>query len=219
MREPSSGKQSAGLSCRSTTSSSAPSRASGSRGPDRRRARGTLYVARGLRAGRGTTGVAGRGEGTAGREPGHQRQPGALRLVGQAGRARRRWGVRTGARIGQLRSQHRTDPADQTGREQGVSAQVEEVVVDTDRVEAQDLGEQPARISSRGVRGVRSTGAARRSRVRAAPCGPACRSASAAVRAAPRGRGHHILRQLSGGEVRTAPSSGVLRSRGLAVTT
>ncbi|GLZ28503.1 hypothetical protein Lesp02_06930 [Lentzea sp. NBRC 105346] len=41
-----------------------------------------------------------------------------------------------------LHPQHRADPADQPGREQRVTAEVEEVVVDADLLHAEDLGEQ-----------------------------------------------------------------------------
>ena len=53
-------------------------------------------------------------------------------------------GASNSARIGDLDAQHRPDPRDQPDRQQRVPAQVEEVVVDADRVHAEHLGERRA---------------------------------------------------------------------------
>ena len=81
--------------------------------------------------------------------------------------------------------QRRPDPADQPRRQQRVPAELEEVVVDADPLDAQHLGKQPAQdLLLRRPR--------RRRRMRrrqapapAAPGGRACRSASAAAAPAP----------------------------------
>nr|WP_203348157.1 hypothetical protein [Streptomyces alboflavus] len=53
----------------------------------------------------------------------------------------------------QLYAEHRPHPADQSCGEQGVAAEVEEVVVDADAVQAEDLGEQAAQqLFLRGAR-------------------------------------------------------------------
>ena len=86
-----------------------------------------------------------------------------------------------------LHAQHRPHPADQPHRQQRVPAEVEEVVVDADPVQAEHLGERPAQDLLRGPRRTPARrGPPPRSPAPAAPAGPACRWPSAAARPARR---------------------------------
>ena len=114
-------------------------------------------------------------------------------------------GASNSLRIGSSTSKRRADPADQTRRQQRVAAEVEEVVVDADPLDAEHLGEQRAqdRLLRRPRRPMRrrapssGAGSARRSslpfgvsgsapapRAPTAPCSPA--AAATAQPAAPR---------------------------------
>ena len=120
----------------------------------------------------------------------HRRRPRRPRAASAAGRR----GTRTGPGPARSTPEHGADPADQPGGQQRVAAEVEEVVVDRHRGQAEHLGEQPAQDLLRGGarrpaagRGRRpGAGSARRSSLPLAVSGSASRTTIA--------DGHHVAR-------------------------
>ncbi|ODA69197.1 hypothetical protein APS67_006647 [Streptomyces sp. AVP053U2] len=126
------------------------------------------------------------------------RPVGAGQLCGQAGH---RGGLEQDPDL-DLDAEHRADPADQPDREEGVAAQLEEVVVDAHLGQAEDFGEGRAQDLLLGAR--RPPAGARGGRVLRGGQRLAVQLAVARQRQCVEqddGRGHHVLGQSLGGEL------------------
>ena len=118
----------------------------------------------------------------------------------------------------QLHAEHGADPADQPGGEQGVAAEVEEVVVDADPVHAEDLGEQSRTASSScAVRGARPCAARRRVGGGQGLAVELAVGGQRAARPGRRGGGHHVV--AAAGRPRLSQRRPVRRSAPAAGTT
>ncbi len=131
----------------------------------------------------------------------------ALGEGGDGGRGEQRTDAR-------LHTEHLPHPSDQPGREQRVAAQIEEVVVDTDPVQAEDVGEEPAQHLLPGrTRGAGRVGAGRRGRGKRPPVELAVRGEREPVEHDD-GRRDHGVGQMCGGVLAQGLRVGVLARSG-----
>ena len=188
-------------SCRSTTSATAARSASTSRCPVSRTASGMLYAGESvsnwlrnhIRCCASDSGTrSGRGRGA--ERTGAVGRPARCDARSRAARPAT-VGASNSARTPMSVSERRVQPRDDPGRDQRVAAEVEEVVVDADPVDAEHLGEDAGdRLLEPASSAARNSDVRRRTPARAAPCGPACRWGQRdLVEDHDRGR-HHVAR-------------------------
>ena len=148
-------------------------------------------------AGPGTTAAAGRT--TAAPAPAAaaagQRPPRRGRAASTARPARPTVGASNSARSGTSAPNTARTRLDQPHRQQRVPAQVEEIIIEPDRVQAQHVGEQPAQNSSAPVTGPRPAAPAAAVRRRQRPPVELPVRRSPAARRAPPPPRDHVLRQ------------------------